>query len=165
MPTARIGVGRLREFAIVGKASLFRVYGQALRERGFHLPVDLTPQEMEDLPMRLERSADFLTLTQEVPGRLPNNDPRIWPLLSRLGRWDGKAAAELLAVLLSEGDDRAEVLRGLEVSMPENMPHLYVDHGLSQENDVFDVVPSHVVAERELCGKVLLLMGGREEVL
>jgi hypothetical protein len=161
MPTARIPVKRLRENYIRGKVDLLRVYGERLRARGFRIPADAD----EELPLAIVRTETELIVSQEPPGRLPNNHPAVWSLLQRITRVDAAAVAELLGLLLAEGDDRAEVLQGLETALPEHLAHVYADHGTSGEGDMTQVVPAQWVADRELCGKVLLLMGAREEAL
>lgn len=161
MSTARIPVQRLREHNIRGKADLLRVYGDKLRLRGFRIP----PDADEDLPLTVVRTDTELLLSQEPPGRLPNNHPAVWQLLQRITRVEVQAVAELLALLLAEGDDRADVLQTLEAELPLGSDYVYADHGARGEGDVSQVVPAQWVADRDLCGKVLLLMGMREDGL
>lgn len=158
MPSAIIPVKRFREHRIYDDASLLRVFGPALTERGFRL----------DLPWQRERNEESLIVTQEVPGRIPNSDPRLWPLLQAVGGGEAKAISRILGLLLAEGDDRAKTLGNLEVSMPfveGDNGMVSADFGTQTDSHTDQMIPASKIAERLLCGKVLLLFGLREETL
>lgn len=154
MPSVKVAAKRFRENNIVCPKTFLRVYGRKLEERGFRI----------DQPLQMDRSEEWLAVSQEVSGRLANNNPRVWPLLQRIARVDGTAISELLGVLLAEGDDRADVMQTLEAAMPEES-FVYADFGTANDGHTTEVISGSKVAERELCGKVLLLMGAREEDL
>lgn len=163
MPTVHIKAASLRERHVRDEKTFLRAFSQDLRERGFRV----------DLPFTTQRNDDGLVITQEPPNRLASNNPKVWPLLQRVAGCDMAAMPQLLGVLLAENDDRAEVLQSLEVDMPAdsngNMPDYDEETGrggagrspgLSEK-----VISGRQMVARLLCGKVLLLMGAREEGL
>lgn len=155
MLTAKLNVIKLRQNWIRCEKDLLHVYGPALRQRGFRL----------DMPLTVTRTDAELIITQEPPeGRLANNHPEVWVLLQRIAGGDKTAVDSLYSLLLAEGDDRAEVLATLEVSVPQDTV-VSADWGTKTEGHATETIRAEVMADRQLCGKVLLLMGCREEVL
>ena len=139
MPVAHIKVERLREKYIRDCKSLLHSYGPALQARGFCL----------DQPLDLERTESHLIVKQEVPGRLPLNDSRIYGFLQRIARGDAGAIGSLTATLLAEGDDRAEKIEAISVDMPEDLGDVYADWGQGMSGDSGRVVPSEAIVARE----------------
>ena len=168
MPSLQIPAKKLHENNARDVASFLRAFAERLRVRGFRLKKD-GPAWREvwiaDPPLTLERSDDILTVTQEVEGRLPSNSPLINPLLNLISRCDTTAVGDLYATLLAESDDRAEILSELEVAMPENVGDVTEDFGTASDNIGSAIISGTVIAERELCRRVLVLMGCREEKL
>ncbi len=168
MPEVMIPGVRLRENNIRTPQDLLRVYAPALIARGFRLKQDGPDHRrvwITDPPAGFDqREENNVYVSQDVPDRIPNNAPGIWHFLQRIAAVDVTAVQPLLALLLSEGDDRAATIQAIEVIMPENLT-LSEDFGQATDGHSEKTITSEQMANRILCGKILLLFGLRQEPL
>lgn len=163
---ARISMRSIHSRRAFSKEDLLARFGPALTLRGFRVD---RPGEIE--LQRTEISDDFMTVIQFVPGRVPNENPQltgyvyhIKAAMQRIDQLqaDGDFQSESYAVsqraltlagqlyhwLTQQGDDRAEILKGLEgEGGAEGMAGWADDAGCIAD----------------LCRKVLLVMGAIQE--
>ena len=169
MPKVVIPGVRLRENNIRNPQELLRVYAPALLARGFRLREEGPSHKrvwVADPPAEIVQAEEYnVHVSQTVPGRIPNNDPRLWSLLQRIATAESTVPISLLINLLaSEGDDRLAALQAIEITMPESL--LLADDSFTQSDGHSDKsISSEQMALRLLCSKILLLFGLREEPL
>jgi hypothetical protein len=161
-------------------------FSKALQERGFRLGPGtwvraITDGKIEyrsevrpfgselipDPPLTYDRSsAEFLVVSQVVPGQLHSQDRRLIGFLQLVAVGSSDAVARLYGFLLSEGDNRAETLRNLSVDVPEDVlmtPDSGEGRGKRMEAPGDDLVQSAQIADKLLRRKILVLFGAMEE--
>jgi len=186
MPQVKIPVTRFRELHMgATERDFLHHFGEALVLRGFRLvrgrwirdeygnfaaKVDQDGNCMvPEPPLIYDRKETVLVITQHVPFRVPSANVELMALLNQVAVGNPGATAQLHGFLLSQGDDRADVLARLSADVPEDAM-MTPDSGTAtgvknQLPDDSPLVPSTVIADRMLREKILLLFGAREEPL
>ena len=165
---ARISMRSIHNKRAFSKEDLLAKFGQALTLRGFRVD---QPGTIE--LQRHDAADDYMTVIQETPGRVPNDNQQLTGYVFHIkaaaqrieqiqgeGDFTGEAytvaqralsiVGQLCHWLEQQGDDRAEIMKGLEgEGGAEGMTGWADDAGCIAD----------------LCGKVLLVMGAVQEVI
>lgn len=171
--TARCPVTKFRELYIApNEQGFLRCFGHALVARGFRIRQERKGRFMvwtPDPAIDYQRGEEWLECRQEVPDRLALKDQRLSAALYRVQIGAPSCLEELAGLLLSEGDDRAEVVAGMEEATAAGQDGAPADMtvdsgsrsgapGVLTEADA-RIVPGTVLAEARLRERVLTLFG------
>ena len=163
MPTVQIPVRMFRENHMrPSYADFYRMFAERLQARGFAFVQDDDGNWKPAHPLQVSRGDELLTVSQEVPGRVP--DDAIAGYLYDIRAGVFAAVGRLCGALLAEGDDRAKILSKLEGSVPEESA-FFADTGDNRSTAGAKTEPDAAVidgkrmAELEICRKALVLFG------